>query len=373
MSKNLCCTSIDITMQLLFVDFQEILLVGIGIMLSKCLDLPRSLLIAGCNSLLSPYLPWFRQMWLILILVHVRHIWCIYQLLICCVRWLCRDLLRHWSCKGLLLLCQWLLACFSLWFTTHLPVIFQARGGRSDVQVFLIDHCNLFYTRLIRNWSWVLLLYFDISRIIWPSLIWFWSILIFGSSALSRLGIFQWVNNLIAYEAIFSIRTVPDSSLMSTISYPERWSNSLKWWLILQSHSLSFQLNWANKLLLLWVISAALVARSLHYQVTGSMHHGQPGVASSNLSLEAVDVLAMGLVLVVLNAWLHEVNSLKHHDVVFDLLCLLLFTYKIIQWIFIILSWWLKSEPSTGYVWIVHHFQFALAQCTWSLNVANVD
>lgn len=160
---------------------------------------------------------------------------------------------------------------------------------------------------------------------------------------------------------------------MNAISYPERWSNSLEWCLILQPHSLSFQLNWANKFLLHWVISATLVAWSLHYQVTGSMHHGQSGVAGLNLSLEAVDVLAVGLVIIVLNAWLHEVNSLKHHDIVFNLLCLLLFTYKVIQWIFISLSWWLKSEPSTGYVWSVHHFQFALAQCTWSLNVANVD
>ena len=160
---------------------------------------------------------------------------------------------------------------------------------------------------------------------------------------------------------------------MNTISYPERWSNSLKWWLILRSHSLSFQLNWANKFLLHWVISATLVAWSLHYQVTGSMHHGQPGVAGLNLSLEAVDVRAVGFVFVVLNAWLHEVNSLKHHDIVFNLLCLLLFTVKVIQWIFIILSWWLKSELTCAYVWSVHFFQFALAHCTWSLNVANVD
>jgi len=55
MSKNLCCASIDIIMQLLFVDFQEILLVGIGIMLStNCMDLARSLLITCCNSLLFP-------------------------------------------------------------------------------------------------------------------------------------------------------------------------------------------------------------------------------------------------------------------------------------------------------------------------------
>ena len=266
MSKNLRCASVDVIMQLLFVNFQEILLVGIGIMISSnCLDLARSLLITCCNSLLFPYLPWFRQIWLILICVHICHIWGIDQLLIGCIRWLSRNLLRHGSRKSFLLLPQWLLAHFSLWFTTCLPVIFQARGSRGDIQVFLIHHCNLSYIRLFRSWSLVLLLYFDISSIIWSSLIWFWSILLFGSSALSRPGLFQWVNNLIANEAIFSIRAVPDSSLMSTISYPKRRPNSLKWWLILLSHSLSFQLYRTNKFLLHWVIPAALAAWGLHY------------------------------------------------------------------------------------------------------------
>jgi hypothetical protein len=77
-----------------------------------------------------------------------------------------------------------------------------------------------------------------------------------------------------------------------------------------------------------------------------------------NLSLKSINISFMGLVLIVFNTRLYKVNSLQHHDVVFNLLCLLLFPIKIIQWVFKVLSWWFK-------------FQFALTNR--SLYISNID